>query len=388
MGVTIAERVGRCGEGLRQLRAGRRGAGQGQRRRGRDCRGQQLARRGAARAIRHRLAEADVAPAPRDAVRRSARSPCRRSTPGPTPRTSRPSRGSTTRGYVLNGRKVWVANADGRGPRDRVCGDAAGRARPRRQRVPRADGQRRDHARRGRRLAGRARPRLHGPRVSSTCASTPTACSGAPGDGFRIAMWALEGGRVAIAAQALGVGEAALDAAVEHAQNPRGVRSADRQLPGDSVDDRRHGDRARRGADADDEGRRRAPARPADVDASMANCRVGRRTPRWRQAAVRVGGYAALGRGRQARCRSLASKEVPARSSVVETRCFRRRARHRDLPGHVRGAAAWSSPSTSARSSSPSICSLHLQSAVVRPFAAQPSSCFAIVCSCRFDVPS
>ncbi len=29
---------------------------------------------------------------------------------------------------------------------------------------------------------------------------------GAPGDGFRIAMWALDGGRVAIAAQALGVG--------------------------------------------------------------------------------------------------------------------------------------------------------------------------------------
>jgi butyryl-CoA dehydrogenase len=41
---------------------------------------------------------------------------------------------------------------------------------------------------------------------------------GAPGDGFRIAMWALEGGRVAIAAQALGVGEAALAAAVEHAR--------------------------------------------------------------------------------------------------------------------------------------------------------------------------
>ena len=33
---------------------------------------------------------------------------------------------------------------------------------------------------------------------------------GNPGDGFRIAMWALDGGRVAIAAQALGVGSAAL----------------------------------------------------------------------------------------------------------------------------------------------------------------------------------
>jgi butyryl-CoA dehydrogenase len=41
---------------------------------------------------------------------------------------------------------------------------------------------------------------------------------GAPGEGFRIAMWALEGGRVAIAAQALGVGAAAIDEAVEHAR--------------------------------------------------------------------------------------------------------------------------------------------------------------------------
>jgi butyryl-CoA dehydrogenase len=42
---------------------------------------------------------------------------------------------------------------------------------------------------------------------------------GAPGDGFRIAMWALDGGRVAIAAQALGVGQAALDEAVASARS-------------------------------------------------------------------------------------------------------------------------------------------------------------------------
>jgi alkylation response protein AidB-like acyl-CoA dehydrogenase len=41
---------------------------------------------------------------------------------------------------------------------------------------------------------------------------------GAPGEGFRIAMWALDGGRVAIAAQALGLGRAALDAALAHAR--------------------------------------------------------------------------------------------------------------------------------------------------------------------------
>src|SRR5207253_72584 len=36
--------------------------------------------------------------------------------------------------------------------------------------------------------------------------------------GFTLALWALEGARVAIAAQALGIGEAALDEAVAHAQ--------------------------------------------------------------------------------------------------------------------------------------------------------------------------
>lgn len=41
---------------------------------------------------------------------------------------------------------------------------------------------------------------------------------GSSGEGFKIAMWALDGGRVAIAAQALGVGTAALDEALRHAK--------------------------------------------------------------------------------------------------------------------------------------------------------------------------
>ena len=41
---------------------------------------------------------------------------------------------------------------------------------------------------------------------------------GSAGQGFRIAMWALDGGRVAIAAQALGVGQAAFDEALAHAK--------------------------------------------------------------------------------------------------------------------------------------------------------------------------
>jgi alkylation response protein AidB-like acyl-CoA dehydrogenase len=41
---------------------------------------------------------------------------------------------------------------------------------------------------------------------------------GAPGKGFAIARWAREGGRIAIAAQALGVGQAALDEALAYAK--------------------------------------------------------------------------------------------------------------------------------------------------------------------------
>ncbi|HWF84386.1 MAG TPA: acyl-CoA dehydrogenase family protein [Vicinamibacterales bacterium] len=41
---------------------------------------------------------------------------------------------------------------------------------------------------------------------------------GAIDQGFRLAMWALQGGRVAIAAQALGIGEAAIAAAIAHAK--------------------------------------------------------------------------------------------------------------------------------------------------------------------------
>src|SRR6185295_20227691 len=36
--------------------------------------------------------------------------------------------------------------------------------------------------------------------------------------GFRLAMWALQGGRVGIAAQALGIGQAALDEAITYAK--------------------------------------------------------------------------------------------------------------------------------------------------------------------------
>ena len=64
-----------------------------------------------------------------------------------------------------------------------------------------------------------------GIRASSTCNLIFEGCRipkdsmlGAPGAGFKIAMGTLDGGRIGIAAQALGIGQAALDAAVGYAK--------------------------------------------------------------------------------------------------------------------------------------------------------------------------
>jgi butyryl-CoA dehydrogenase len=120
------------------------------------------------------------------------------------------------RGYILNGRKVWVANAEAAdmaivfaatqpGSRGRGIGaflvpmDTPGLAR-----TPSADSL-------GVRGLGCMDLELTNVRVDAEM------LLGAPADGFQVAMWALDGGRVAIAAQALGVGQAALDAALAHA---------------------------------------------------------------------------------------------------------------------------------------------------------------------------
>jgi len=120
-------------------------------------------------------------------------------------------------GYLLNGRKVWVANAEAAqvlivfastqpGIRGRgvsaflVPMNTSGITR-----VAAADSL-------GVRGLGCMDLALTNVRVGTD------ALLGNPGDGFRIAMWALDGGRVAIAAQALGVGAAALQEAISHAK--------------------------------------------------------------------------------------------------------------------------------------------------------------------------
>lgn len=137
-------------------------------------------------------------------------------------------------GYVINGRKVWVANAEAAdvaivfAATQPVSRPSTGSGRP--ERAERVEG-------RGRGIGAflvpldtpgltrLPRPESLGVRGLGCCDLElkgvrvgADALLGGPRDGFQIAMWALDGGRVAIAAQALGVGEAALEEALAHAK--------------------------------------------------------------------------------------------------------------------------------------------------------------------------
>lgn len=122
------------------------------------------------------------------------------------------------RGYVISGRKVWVANAEvadvaivfaATQPGARGRGVSAFLVPLDSKGISRA-----------------ASPDSLGVRglgcmdlVFDEVQVGPDALLGESGKGFRIAMRALEGGRVAIAAQALGVGQAALDEAINYAKS-------------------------------------------------------------------------------------------------------------------------------------------------------------------------
>ena len=121
------------------------------------------------------------------------------------------------RGYVINGRKTWVANAEAAdvaivfaatqpGTRGRgVSAFLVPMDSPGLTRVVTADSL-------GVRGLGCMDLELTNVRVDTG------SLLGGPGEGFQLAMWALDGGRVAIAAQALGVGEAALQEAITYAK--------------------------------------------------------------------------------------------------------------------------------------------------------------------------
>jgi butyryl-CoA dehydrogenase len=121
-------------------------------------------------------------------------------------------------GYVVSGRKVWVANAEAADVLLLFAATQPGM--------------------RGRGVSAFLLP-MNSPGITRTSSGESLgvrglgcmdldlkdvrvgtdALLGAPGEGFKIAMWALDGGRIAIAAQALGVGEAALNEALGFAKS-------------------------------------------------------------------------------------------------------------------------------------------------------------------------
>lgn len=122
------------------------------------------------------------------------------------------------RGYVITGKKVWVANAEAADVAIVFVAtqpDARGRGVSAFLVPMDAPGLSRSAAADSLGVRGLGCMDLDLDRVRVDA----EAMLGSPGDGFGIAMWALDGGRVAIAAQALGVGQAALEAALSHARS-------------------------------------------------------------------------------------------------------------------------------------------------------------------------
>jgi len=123
--------------------------------------------------------------------------------------------------YVLNGEKIWITNGniadiaivfatrDASARHRGICAFVVDTATPgiRRETLP------------GKELGHRASD--HARIVFEECRVPKRALLGAPGAGFKVAMSALDHGRLGVAAGALGVAQACLDASVAFARNRR-----------------------------------------------------------------------------------------------------------------------------------------------------------------------
>ena len=135
-----------------------------------------------------------------------------------------------------------------RGARLRPDGSRQGP--PRHQRLPRREG----HAR----ASPSSRPRTSSasaPPTRPSCSSRTAGCRspsrlGEEGQGFKIAMTALDGGRIGIAAQAVGIAAGGLRGRARLRARAQELRRADRPAPDGAVDAGRHGDGHRGGAPA------------------------------------------------------------------------------------------------------------------------------------------
>src|SRR5438552_6265264 len=134
--------------------------------------------------------------------------------------------------YVLNGEKIWITNGTSAhvaivfASRDRsarhkgICAFVVETDTPGFQRKPMA----------GKELGHRASEHAH--ITFKECRVPRSALLGAPGDGFKVAMSALDRGRLGVAAGAVGVAQACLDACVAFARERRqfGQRIADFEM--------------------------------------------------------------------------------------------------------------------------------------------------------------
>ncbi|HZU67842.1 MAG TPA: acyl-CoA dehydrogenase family protein [Ktedonobacteraceae bacterium] len=134
--------------------------------------------------------------------------------------------------YILNGEKIWITNGTSAriaivfASRDRsarhkgICAFIVDTDAPGFQREPMP----------GKELGHRASEHVH--IILKECRVPKSALLGAPGEGFKLAMSALDRGRLGVAAGAVGVAQACLDACVAYAKERRqfGQRIADFEM--------------------------------------------------------------------------------------------------------------------------------------------------------------
>ena len=78
--------------------------------------------------------------------------------------------------------------------------------------------------------------------VFDNCEVLPEQMLGEEGEGYKIALGNLEGGRIGIAAQSVGMARAAFDAALAYAKRAPHLRQADHRASGGRLPPGRHGD--------------------------------------------------------------------------------------------------------------------------------------------------
>ena len=200
--------------------------------------------------VRHRGAEAAVPAAARQAARCSARG----ASPSPPPAATPPARArprcATATAWVINGAKTFITHGAIGGMfvamavTDRARGNRGISAFIIERGTP---GMR----------PGKKENKL-GMRASDTSEVVFTDCRvpadqllGEEGQGFVNAMQVLDAGRIGIAALSVGLAQGAYEAAREVRAGAAAVRTADRGVPGDAVEDRGPRDAHRSGAPAD-----------------------------------------------------------------------------------------------------------------------------------------